>query len=40
MIPITGGSGAYKAARGEVKGKELNDTDAILTVSLVDSSDH
>jgi len=36
VIPITGGSGAYKAAGGEVKVKELNDIDAILTVSLVD----
>jgi hypothetical protein len=40
VLPITGGTGAYKAARGEIKVKELNDTDAILTVSLVDSPSH
>jgi hypothetical protein len=40
VVPITGGSGAYKAARGEVKVKELSDTDSILTVSLLDSSGH
>jgi hypothetical protein len=39
VLPITGGSDDFKAARGEVKVQELSDTEANLTLFLLDGSD-
>jgi hypothetical protein len=40
VLPITGGSGRFKNARGEVKVEEISETEANLTLFLLGSSDH